>query len=171
MRTPQERGYSEQDTRHNLSVSAATRLPYGVVLSGILRALSGTPFGVSAGFDIDGDGQTQNDRPVGLPITVGREDVEESLRIINDLRASRNLAPIPASYLTLDPFISLDLRLTKEFGIGGGRTIEGFLEGYNVLNRVNFAGGGNGSIISPAFLIRNGARDARQVQLGARLTF
>ena len=26
MRTPQERGYSEQDTRHNLSVSAATRL-------------------------------------------------------------------------------------------------------------------------------------------------
>ena len=126
---------------------------------------------MSAGFDIDGDGQTQNDQPVGLPITVGREDVDESLRIINDLRASRNLAPIPPEYLKLDPFISLDLRLTKEFRIGSGRTIEGFLEGYNVLNRVNFAGGGNGSIISAAFLVRNAARDARQVQLGARLTF
>jgi hypothetical protein len=171
MRTPQEQGYSEQDTRHNLSVSAATRLPYGIVFSGILRALSGTPFAVSAGFDIDGDGQTQNDRPVGLPITVGRDKVEESLKIINDLRATRNLAPIPIDYLKLDPFISLDLRLTKDFQVGGGRVIEGFLEGYNVLNRVNYAGGGNGSIISPAFLVRNAARDARQVQLGARLTF
>jgi len=171
MRTPQEQGYSEQDTRHNLSVSAATRLPYGIVFSGILRALSGTPFAVSAGFDIDGDGQTQGDRPVGLPITVGRDKVEESLKIINDLRATRNLAPIPIDYLKLDPFISLDLRLTKDFQVGGGRMIEAFLEGYNVLNRVNYAGGGNGSIISPAFLVRNAARDARQVQLGARLTF
>ena len=65
MRTPQEVGYGEQDTRHNLSVSASTTLPYGVLFSGILRALSGTPYGVSAGFDIDGDGQTQNDRRSG----------------------------------------------------------------------------------------------------------
>jgi Carboxypeptidase regulatory-like domain/TonB dependent receptor-like, beta-barrel len=171
MRTPAEKGYSEQDTRHNLAVSAATRLPYGVLFSGILRALSGTPFGVSAGFDIDGDGQTQNDRPVGLPITVGRENADDSLRIINELRATRNLAPISADLLELNPFISLDLRTTKEFSIGGGRRIEGFFEGYNVLNRVNYAGGGNGSIISPALLIRNSARDARQVQIGARLTF
>ena len=32
--------------------------------------------------------------------------------------------------------------------------------GYNVLNRVNYAGGGNGSIISSSLLIRNSARDA-----------
>lgn len=171
MRTPQERGYSEQDTRHNLSVAAAAGLPYGVQFSSILRALSGTPFGVSAGFDIDGDGQTQNDRPIGLPITVGREKVEESLAIINSVRAARNLAPITEDHLKLDPFISLDLRATKEFGLGAGRQIEMFLEGYNVLNRVNYSGGGNGSIISPALLIRNSARDPRQVQIGARFTF
>jgi hypothetical protein len=171
MRTPHEKGYSEQDTRHNLSMSAATRLPYGVMFSGILRALSGTPFNVSAGLDLDGDGQTQNDRPDGLPITVGRENVADSLRIINELRATRNLAPISEDLLKLDPFISLDLRLTKAFAFGNGRQIEGFFEGYNVLNRVNYAGGGNGSIISPALLIRNSARDARQVQIGARLTF
>ena len=126
---------------------------------------------MSAGFDIDGDGQTQNDRPIGLPITVGREKVEESLQIINALRATRNLAPITADLLKLHPFISLDLRATKEFSLGAGRQIEMFLESYNVLNRVNYAGGGNGSIISPALLIRNAARDARQVQLGARVTF
>ena len=171
MRTPQERGYSEQDTRHNLSVAAAAGLPWGIQLSSILRALSGTPFSVSAGFDIDGDGQTQNDRPAGLPITVGREKVDESLLIINELRAARNLAPITVDHLKLDPFIALDVRATKAFSLGPGRRIELFLEGYNVLNRVNYAGGGNGSIISPALLIRSAARDARQVQLGARVTF
>lgn len=171
MRTPQERGYSEQDTRHNLSVAASTLLPYGVQFSGILRALSGTPFAVSAGFDIDGDGQTQNDRPVGLPITVGREKVQESLQIINDLRATRGLAPITEEHLKLNPFIALDLRLTKDFTFSPDSRIELFLEGYNVLNRVNYAGGGNGSIVSSALLIRNSARDARQLQLGARVRF
>ncbi|MBM3531292.1 MAG: TonB-dependent receptor [Alphaproteobacteria bacterium] len=171
MRTPRERGYSEQDTRHNLSVAAASTLPYGIEFSGILRALSGTPFAVAAGFDLDGDGQTQNDRPEGLPITVGREKVAGSLQIINALRATRNLAPITEAHLRLNPFISLDLRATKQIGLGPGQRLELFLEGYNVLNRVNYAGGGNGSIISPALLIRNAARDPRQVQLGARFTF
>lgn len=171
MRTPREKGYSEQDTRHNLSIAAAAGLPYGIQLSSILRALSGTPFAVSAGFDIDGDGQTQNDRPEGLPITVGREKVDESLAIINAVRAARNLVPITRDHLKLDPFVALDLRATKEFSLGSGRQLEMFLEGYNILNRVNFAGGGNGSIISPALLIRNAARDPRQVQLGARVSF
>ena len=170
MRTPSEKGYSEQDTRPNLSASAAVSLPFGVQFSSILRALSGTPFAVAADFDIDGDGQVQNDRPVGLPITVGREEVAESLRIINELTAKRHLAPITADLLKLDPFISLDLRLTKDFSLSRGNRIEMFLEAYNTLNRVNYAGG-NGSIISSAFLIRNAARDPRPGQLGARFTF
>ena len=171
MRTPNERGYSEQDTRHNLSMSASTRLPYGVLFGGILRALSGTPFAVSAGFDIDGDGQTSNDRPAGLGITVGRDNVEKSLKIINDLRATRNQAPITADALKLDPFVSLDLRMTKEFSFTPDKRMELFLEGYNILNRVNYAGGGNGNINSSSLLIRNGARDPRQIQLGARFSF
>ena len=170
MRTPNEVGYGEQDTRHNLSASAAVRLPYGVQFGGILRALSGTPWAVTAGFDMDGDGQVQNDRPVGLPITVGREGVAESLRIINALRATRNLAPISEDLLKLNPFISLDLRLTKDVPLPRGTRMELFLETYNTLNRVNYAGA-NGSIVSSALLIRNSARDPRQVQLGARITF
>ena len=170
MRTPNEKGYSEQDTRHNLSMSAAVTLPFGVQFSSILRALSGTPYAVSAGFDIDGDTQVQNDRPAGLPITVGRENVAESLRIINELRATRNLAPISEDLLKLEPFISLDLRLTKDVGLGRGSRLEMFLESYNTLNRVNYSGF-NGSIVSSALLIRNAARDPRQVQLGARIVF
>ncbi len=59
MRTPQERGYSDMDSRHNLSVAGSTTLPWAIQFSGIVRALSGAPFAVAAGFDIDGDGQTQ----------------------------------------------------------------------------------------------------------------
>jgi hypothetical protein len=55
--------------------------------------------------------------------------------------------------------------------LGGQRQVELFVESYNLTNRVNYAGGGNTSIISPAFLIRNAARDPRQVQLGARVSF
>ena len=73
--------------------------------------------------------------------------------------------------LKLDPFISLDLRLTKDFSVTRGARVEMFLETYNTLNRVNYAGGGNGSIIASSLLIRNAARDPRQVQLGARFTF
>ena len=157
MRTPHERGYGEQDTRHNLSVSAARaplRRPvqrhppraqrHAVRRVGGLRHRRRRP---------------DPERPAGgLPITVGREDVEESLNIINALRATRNLAPITSDQLKLEPFIALDLRATKDFSVGHGRRIEVFLEGYNILNRVNYAGGGNGSIISPALLIRNAAR-------------
>ena len=171
MRTPQERGYSDMDSRHNLSVAGAMTLPWNVQLSTIVRALSGTPHTVAAGFDLDGDGQSQNDRPAGLPITLGREKVDESVSIINALRATRGLAPITAEHLKLDPFIAVDLRFNKMIPFGPTRQIELFLEGYNVLNRVNYAGGGNGSIVSPAFLIRNAARDPRQIQLGARVSF
>ena len=170
MRTPQEKGYSEMDSRHNLSVAGSTTLPWGIQVSGIVRALSGTPYNVSAGFDIDGDGQNQNDRPLGLPATVGREKVTESLRIINELRATRNLAPISEDQLKLEPFITADLRFNKMVRMSGTQ-LEFFVESYNLFNRVNYAGGGNGSIISPALLIRNAARDPRQIQLGARVSF
>jgi hypothetical protein len=170
MRTPQEEGYSDMDSRHNLSVAGSTTVPWGIQVSGIVRALSGTPYNATAGFDIDGDGQNQNDRPLGLPATVGREDVEESLRIINELRTARNLALVTEDQLKLEPFVVVDLRLTKAVPINRSK-LELFAEAYNLFNRVNYAGGGNNSIISPAFLIRNAARDARQLQLGARVSF
>jgi hypothetical protein len=171
-RAPQETGFSGQDTRHNLSVAASTSLPWGFEASGILKALSGAPFNVQAGFDVDGDGQTQGDRPPGLPITVGRSDVEESLAIINELRDSRRLPAVDASLLELEPFVSLDLRLTKLFDIGGRTQLQLFAEAYNVTNRVNLQSSTpNGNINSTSFLVRTTASDARQIQFGARYVF
>jgi hypothetical protein len=139
-------------------------------LSGIVRWISGTPRTATAGFDIDGDGQTQNDRPQGLGITVGRENVERDLEIINALRATRNLAPISADLLKLDSWFNVDMRVTKVLNLGAGRRLELFGEAFNATNQVTLTGGNN-SIVSPAFAIRTGARAARQIQLGARYAF
>ena len=169
-RSPDERGYNSNDTRHNLTVSGAARLPGNFQVAAIAKLISGFPMPVQAGFDMDGDGSITSDRPAGLPTTVGREKVDESLRIINDLRASRGLGPIDGELLKLDPYVSLDARLTKLVPLGGNRNLQLFLEGYNLTNYVNYRAG-NRNIIASSFLVRASARDGRQIQWGARYTF
>ncbi|MFN8061621.1 MAG: TonB-dependent receptor [Vicinamibacterales bacterium] len=171
-RTPDEKGYNLTDQRHNLTLSGSFTLPWDLQLAAIVKLISGSPFRVQAGFDIDGDLSIQNDRPAGLPSSVGRERVDDSLRIINELRVSRGLAPIDKSLLKLDPFRTVDLRLTKVVRLPGTRRIEVLAEAFNLLNAVNYQPfTPNQNINSAAFLVRNSARDARQVQLGARLAF
>lgn len=171
-RTPQERGYNVSDQRHNLTLAGSTMLPWDIQLSGIVKLISGSPIKVQAGFDLDGDGSITGDRPRGLPTTVGREKVDESLKLINELRASRNLRPIDRELLKLDPYVTVDVRGTKIVRLGGERRLELFFEAYNLTNHVNFEPFTvNGSIISGAFLLRRSARDARQIQWGARYAF
>jgi hypothetical protein len=170
MRTPNEVGYSETDTRHNLSFAGSTTLPWRIQFSAIVKAISGSPTPVSAGFDIDGDSQLQNDRPAGLGITVGRNNVAHDLEIINALRASRSLPPITADLLDLRPFYNIDLRLTKVLPLGGARHLELFLEGFNATNFLTLNNGA-GAIINRTAFVPTTARAARQLQLGARYAF
>ena len=72
----------------------------------------------------------------------------------------------------IDPFISLDARLTKIIEVGATRRFEVFLEGYNLTNHENFQPFTiNANINSASFLIRNSARPPRQIQWGARYSF
>jgi hypothetical protein len=103
--------------------------------------------------------------------------VTDSLAAINAFRASRNLAAINAPLLNLDPYRSVDLRVTKAIHLGGSRRLDAFIEAFNVTNHVNFRPplgnppNAGASIIAPAFLVRTAARDARQVQWGLRYVF
>jgi hypothetical protein len=169
-RTPQERGYMSNDTRHNLSVAVSTMLPWQISLSGIYQAISGSPRSVSAGTDLDGDGNASGDRPPGLPPRVGRGDVESELQIINDYRRSINLPELDSSLMKLDPNIRLSLRATKAFSLFEGQRLEVFFEGYNVTNYVSRTGG-TGNLNSRAMFVRTGARDPRQFQWGVRYLF
>jgi hypothetical protein len=171
-RTPNEVGYTETDQRLALAISAATTLPGLIQISAIGKFVSGSPFHDQAGVDLDGDGTVTNDRPSGLDSSVGRRDVDRHLQIINDYRASHALAPVPAGLLLLDPFVSVDARVTKAIRLGSSRRLDLFFEGFNLTNHENFTPYSvNVNIISSSFLVRNGARPARQFQWGARYTF
>lgn len=169
-RTPQEKGYHVLDTTHNLSFSASTVLPGQIQLSGIVRALSGSPRKIAAGTDLDGDGSTTGDRPPGLSPTIGRGDLDTQLRLINEFRASINRAAIDRSLLELDPYFTVDMRATKGIRLKGQQRVEVFLEGFNLTNHVNYSGL-NTNMNTAAFLIRTAARPARQVQWGLRYSF
>jgi len=183
-RTPDNRGYNPTDTPHNVSASFTTApLPGGFVLSGVYRYLSTGPFSVSAGFDLDGDGNIQNDRPKGLPVTVGHGDVDGQLALINAFRANpcayaypgvtctaRPQPAISASLLNLVPLIDLNLRLTRVFSLSDAKKVELFFEAYNALNHVTPTGGTT-AMTSAALFVRTGALDARQLQWGARFRF
>jgi carboxypeptidase family protein/TonB-dependent receptor-like protein len=183
-RTPDNTGHNPTDTPHNLSVSFTTApLPGQFIISGVYRYLSTGPFGVSAGIDLDGDGNIQNDRPRGLPVTVGRGDVDAQLALINAFRASpcsyvfagvactaRAQPAISKDLLNLIPLVDLNLRLTRVFALPNNDRIELFFEGYNSLNHVTKTGGAT-AMTSAALFIRTGALDARQLQWGARFRF
>jgi hypothetical protein len=176
-RTPDERGYNPSDQRHNLTLAGTVELPWSLQASGILKMISGSPIKVQAGVDLDNDLSPIGDRPNGVPITVGRERVEESLSAINAFRASRGLAPIDRSLLALDPYRTLDFRLAKHLTIAGNRRLELLFEGFNVTNHVNFRPpfgnppGAGVPIIAPGFLVRTTAHNARQLQWGVRFAF
>ena len=176
-RTPHERGYNPSDQRHNLTVAGTVDLPWSIQVSGILKLISGSPTKVQAGVDLDGDSSPIGDLPAGIPITVGRERVDESLAAINAFRVSRGRAPIDRSLLELDPYRTLDVRLTKSLSIGGRRRLELLIEGFNITNHVNFRPpfgnppGAGVPIIAPAFLVRTNAHAARQIQWGLRYEF
>jgi hypothetical protein len=176
-RTPDERGYNPTDQRHNLTLAGSARLPWDVDVSGILKLISGSPLKVQAGIDLDGDTVVVNDRPPGVPITVGRADVAASLAAINEFRTSGGLPPIDSALLRLEPYRTLDVRVSKRVNTGGNRRLELLIEAFNLTNRVNLrAPSGNpaeggANMVAAAFLVRTAARDARQLQWGIRYVF
>lgn len=165
-----DRGLDENDRRHALSVSTIAPLPWGIQLSTIVSLRTGNPWDITAGADLDRDGNNQ-DRPAGLVKNAGGRASDANLAIINAFRQSRNLAPITMEQLTRTSGDRIvDLRATKMFEAGARTRFELFLEAYNVLNTVNYENP-SGVITSGSFATYTTARDARQIQWGARIQF
>ncbi len=166
-----DRGLDENDRRHAVSWSSMFSLPYGIQLSAIVSLRTGNPWDVYAGIDLDGYTSDRTERPTGLVKNAGGSASQSSLDIINAFRATRKLAPITMDQLTQGSGDKLlDIRLTKSFSLGGSRRADLFIEGYNVFNTVNYEPP-SGSMSSASFAIRTAARDARQVQWGAKFAF
>ncbi|MDX6613977.1 MAG: hypothetical protein QOD75_3163 [Blastocatellia bacterium] len=153
-----ETGRSDNDQRHRLVLSGSFQLPpqrneqglrrvlNGFQLSYIYTYASSLPFNVLLGSDRNFD-TNNNDRPLG----VGRNTGEGF------------------------DFASLDLRLTRRFGLTERVGLEVLAEGFNLLNRANFGVPNNtfgpGTTPLATFGQPTAAFDPRQLQFGLKLNF
>jgi hypothetical protein len=153
-----DRGLSDNDQRHRLTISGSFEAPHinrasrlrqaleGFQLSYIYTYASALPFNPLTGNDRNFD-TNFNDRPTGR----GR----------NTARGF--------------DFASLDLRLSRKFRFTERLGLEAIIEGFNVLNRSNFQIPNNifgtGETPLPSFGRPTAAGDSRQIQLGLRFSF
>ncbi len=152
-----DHGLSDNDQRHRLVLSGSfegplqskkplTRLLKGFQLSYIFSYSSQLPFNILLGSDRNLD-TNFNDRPVGIGRNTGRGF----------------------------DFASLELRVSRRFRLTEHVVLEAVAEGFNLLNRANFAvpnntfGPGNSAVAT--FGQPTAAFDPRQVQFGLRFSF
>jgi hypothetical protein len=122
-----DRGLSEFDERNKVVIAGVFDSPWtesflsGFQLSPIFTYTSGHPFNLLAGGEVNGDGHTTNERPIGAPRDTG-------------------LGP---------NLIDFDARLTWQHKLGERVNLIITAEGFNIANRTNFASVNNE--VSPLF--------------------
>jgi hypothetical protein len=139
-------GRSDNDQRHRLVLSGWAPVAWGVELAYLYSYASAPPFNIQTGGDRNND-TNANDRPAGV-----RRNTGEGF-----------------------PAATLDLRVSRSFGLHASHRLELMLEAFNVFNRTNFLIPNNiigpGAIPPPAYGQPTAAGDPRQLQLGLRWTF
>jgi hypothetical protein len=158
------RGPAAADQRHRFVLAGLVDLPWRLRLSGIVTAGAGRPFTALSGVDSNGNGLAATDR--------ARRDPSDPKS-----RVSRNSERLPAT-------ATLDARLSRRIALSPRAAVEVMVEGFNLLNRVNYSDVNN--VFGPGAFPAEPQTDAagrvtyglytkayppRQVQLAARLTF
>ena len=164
----QGRGPTAFDRRHNFVFSGLYRVPRtrGLVVSAIVRALSGSPFTIlNSTIDADQNGINFDPLPAGA-VTNSRTFANgETLTFDVENEGGFNGARLPG-------FFSVDLRLAYKFNfterINAGFTFEAF----NLANRANYDETTvSGDRSQSTFLIPSVAKPPRTLQLGFRIAF
>ncbi len=152
-----ERSLSAFDQRHKFVVASVIDSPW-ITVSPIIRANSGRPFNLLAGTDVNNDRHSTTDRPPFIGRNTGRGP----------------------------DFWTVDLRLSRKFGLGERANVEVLGEAFNLFNRLNFASvnntvgaaysgplnpSGNKSLSPSQPLGFTSAVGPRRFHLGVRLNF
>ena len=151
-----DRGRSDNDQRHVLSISGTLAAPgggggwrrivAGFQLNPVLRYGSALPFNIVTGGDRNNDTNT-NDRPLGVGRNTGKGF----------------------------DFVSFDLRLSRRIKFTERYGLDVIAEAFNLFNRANFqlpnATIGTGATPNATFGLPTAAADPRQIQFGLRLSF
>lgn len=183
-----ERSRTDNDRRHNMVASAIWQVDYfrsrrvahllldDWMVSGIVTLRSGAPFTVTAGTDRNLDGNN-NDRAnlVGSPrLSPNRSRAAATAAWFDkaafaipatgqDGNTGRNILDEPGRKV-------VDLAIFRDFGLREGMKLQFRAEMTNAFNLVNLSAPATSLNSSAVGTIRT-ARDMRQVQLGARMTF
>ena len=159
-----EKGLASNDRRHQLVTHLTWRLPGGVQVAGLFSVRSGTPWNVTTGRDNNLDTE-QNDRP---DLAVPDGDPRDRATYFADFTG--RVGNLGRNVNTGTSFYTLDTRVSKFFVIDRIR-IEGFIEAFNLTNRINY-GGPTGNLRSSTFGRPTGIQGSmRQVELGMRVDF
>ncbi len=160
-RPDDERGPALHDERQRLVATGSYRIPWDVIVSGLVTAASGWPYNILAGTDLNGDrdgGSFPSDRAREVP-----SDPATSL--------ARNAGRLPSQF-------SVDARVSKSVRITGRLELEGLFEVFNLFNRTNFTDvqnvfgvGAYPSSPAATFGRFTQASNSRQMQLAARIRF
>jgi len=149
-----EWSYSDRDQRHRVNAFLLYRAPWGIDANLRYAYRSAQPQSITASGAI---ANTPQDRCSALTPSGGCTPGSTVTR--------RNLGRKD------NEFNSLDLRLSKDFAIGGW-TVQPIVEVFNVFNHANFR---RPEVTNLIFnfdgTVQSGAGDPRQVQLGVRLLF
>jgi outer membrane receptor protein involved in Fe transport len=164
----QNSGPTAFDRRHNFVVSGLYQVPYtrGLIVSTIIRALSGPPFTVfNSTIDADQNGINVDPLPAGQFTNTRTFANGETLTFNADNGGGINGARAPG-------FFSIDLRLAYKYRfterINGGFTFEIF----NLTNRTNYDETTvSGDVSRTTVLIPSVAKPGRTIQLGFRVAF
>ena len=108
-------GRATFDVHNRFLLGGNFQAPYGVSVSPMLVANSGAPFNITVGQDLNGDNQF-NDRPAFA--TSASTDVMHTSYGNFDLNPSAGEATIPYNYGTGPGQLSMNMRISKSFGIG-----------------------------------------------------
>jgi hypothetical protein len=116
-------GRANFDVRNRFLLGGNIQAPYGVSFSPMLVTDSGQPFNITIGQDLNGDNQF-NDRPA-FATTASANTVQTKFGLL-DLDPAWDQARIPYNYGNGPSQFSMNMRVSKSFGIGprveGGAT-------------------------------------------------
>jgi Carboxypeptidase regulatory-like domain/TonB dependent receptor-like, beta-barrel len=158
-------GPTDFDIRHNFTVSGTALVPhtYGLNVSWVARALSGTPFSLFNGaVDPDQNGIQAEPIAAGDYTGVGTDPYT-----VKNYESKRNGARAPG-------FFDFDMRLGYRVGLSKGRRLEIAADLFNLTNHVNFATPGGNQNTPSTFLVLTAystSYSPRKLQIGARIQF
>ena len=165
-------GPGATDRRHMLVASGSVLMPWSLQVGAVWTLRSAMPFSALAGRDLDGDGATTDYVP-GTMRNQGNRGLDVGL--VNAWRAANGLAAISAGQFDSNRFNSVDVRVSKAIGLGGGRKVDLIAQVFNLLGTDNLLPPGGGAYVdnalSDAFGKILSAQPRQQAELAARFSW